>query len=236
MKYANSKNTGGKTASLSVRNAPFFSKGGSHQHNSFFFNTANANLNVAKENKIQRQMDSSFPEEEKHKVQTKVENSIVGGKALQMRGGEKVGELCVRSNAVNDGLTAGHAWLSYTPVDGSETTYGTWGNRSPIGLHRDLEVGFNYKASRCTDLDAEDLSSLESFADSNNSWSMTNNCASFAGRGWATVTGEPVNYSNLIGIANPSSLGAGIQALGSRLDPDAANGTENEEDSSSSWF
>lgn len=139
-----------------------------------------------------------------------------GAGVIQMRGGETVGRLCVVSNVVSEGLLAGHAWLSYTPTDGSETTYGTWGNRDPIGLHRDLEVGNSYAARRCTDVDAADKTNLDTYASSNNAWSYTNNCASFAARGWLAVTGESLSYTTL-GIPNPSALGAGISSAGGEL-------------------
>jgi len=147
-----------------------------------------------------------------HELTHTIQQQGIQRKMIQKRGGTTVGSLSVRSNVISAGLTAGHAWLSYTPTGGSETTYGTWGNRTPIGLHRDLEVGIPYAASRTTDLDGTDYSSLTSFAAANNAWGYINNCASFAARGWAAVTGESLSYRNWIGIPNPSSLGAGIQS------------------------
>jgi len=132
-------------------------------------------------------------------------------RAVQRRGGPTVGQLSINTNVVSAGLTAGHAWLAYTPTGGSMTTYGTWGNRAPIGLHRDLELGYRPTATRTTDLDSGDQSALTSFAAANNTWSYTNNCASFAARGWRSVSGESLDYTTL-GIPNPSALGAGIVA------------------------
>jgi len=146
-----------------------------------------------------------------HELTHTLQQQGVRRKTIQRRGGPKVGDLSVRTNVISEGLTAGHAWLSYTPVGGSETTYGTWGNRTPIGLHRDLEVGAPYKASRATELDSGDLSSLTSFASANNAWTYTNNCASFAARGWLAVAGESLSYTSMW-IPNPSALGAGIVA------------------------
>ncbi|NTV63526.1 MAG: DUF4157 domain-containing protein [Oscillochloris sp.] len=172
---------------------------------------------------VQREM-TSFPEEsDKELGQAKRAQRKGDGAAwkirtpqlqrmtIQRRGGPTVGQLSVRSNVVSAGLTAGHAWLSYTPVGGSETTYGTWGNRTPIGLHRDLEIGAPYAASRMTDLDAADYGGLTSFAASNNVWTLRKNCAWFAANGWNTVTGESLSYTSLF-IPNPSALGAGIVA------------------------
>lgn len=150
---------------------------------------------------------------------------------VQMRGGTTVGKLCVVTNVVSEGLTAGHAWLSYTPTGGSETTYGTWGNRDPIGLHRNLEVGRAFKARRCTNVDAADVTKLDSFATSNNAWGYTNNCASFAARGWLAVTGESLSYTSL-GIPNPSALGAGITAAGGELGAGGPSGSSNSSGSS----
>jgi hypothetical protein len=138
----------------------------------------------------------------------------------------------VKTNVVGGGLTDGHAWLSYTPVGGGETTYGTWGNRNPIGLHRNIETGYSAAASRCTDLDATDKTALDDFASSNNSWGLFNNCASFAARGWLSVTGESIPYTSY-GIPNPSALGTGIIAAGGTL---SATGTGGSSDSSGSSY
>lgn len=133
------------------------------------------------------------------------------GFVVQRRGGPKVGTLCVVSNVVSAGLTAGHAWLSYTPDGGTETTYGTWGNLKPKGLYRDREVGRAFAAKRCTDVDAADVTALNTFAAGNNTWTLTNNCSSFAARGWYAITGEGIDHTTM-GIPNPSALGAGITA------------------------
>lgn len=147
-----------------------------------------------------------------HELTHTIQQQGIQRKMIQRRGGPSVGRLSVRTNVIDAGLTAGHAWLSYTPTGGSETTYGTWGNRNPIGLYRDLEVGRSFAASRTSDIDSSDQGKLTSFASANNSWSLFNNCASFAARGWLTVTGESLSYTNSLGIPNPSSLGAGIKA------------------------
>lgn len=156
--------------------------------------------------------------------------SQVGGKtmappALGLTASPSVGKLCIVSNVVSEGLSAGHAWLSYTPKGGSETTYGTWGNLNPKGLYRDRELGQAAAARRCTDIDAGGLNKLEAFANSNNAWSLTNNCASFAARGWKEVTGEHIPHRSL-GIPNPSALGAGIQSLGAVKDPANTTGAK----------
>lgn len=171
---------------------------------------------------IQRQV-TSFPQEEKEELPiqraTLHRNFHRAPKdVVQCRGGASVGSLCIRSNVVNQGLTDGHAWLSYTPTGSSETTYGTWGNRDPIGLYRDLEVGRPFAASRCTEVDSTDISALNSFASSNNTWTLTNNCSSFAARGWRHVTGEDIPHTTFF-IPNPSALGEGIHTLGGTLSP-----------------
>jgi hypothetical protein len=144
-----------------------------------------------------------------HELTHTLQQQGVQRKAIQRRGGPKAGDLAIRTNVVGAGLTAGHAWLSYTPVGGTETTYGTWGNKTPIGLHLNLERGYPYRASRSTPLDSGDYSSLTSFASANNDWGYINNCASFAARGWRTVTGESLSYTSAL-IPNPSALGEGI--------------------------
>jgi hypothetical protein len=154
---------------------------------------------------------------------------------VQLKGGATVGKLEVVSNAVGEGLTAGHAWLAYTPTGGAQTTYGTWGNRKPIGLHRDLEAGKAGKARRATDIDAADLAKLDAFATSNNAWSFTNNCASFAARGWLAVTGESLAYTTA-GIPNPSALGKGIVAAGGVLQTGGPTGSSTSSNSSGSSY
>lgn len=144
-----------------------------------------------------------------HELTHTLQQTGVRRKMIQRRGGPAVGQLSIKSNVVNQGLVAGHAWLSYTPVGGSETTYGTWGNREPVGLHRNLELSYTAAASRTAPLDNADHANLASFAAANNSWGYINNCASFAARGWRAVTGESLSHT-WMGIPNPSSLGAGI--------------------------
>jgi hypothetical protein len=146
-----------------------------------------------------------------HELTHSLQQNGISRKAVQRRGGSAVGQLDINSNVISKGLTDGHAWLGYRPSGGARTTYGTWGNKTPIGLHRDLELGYRAAATRRTDLDAGDYSSLTSFASANNSWSLTNNCASFAARGWEAVTGESLSYTTAF-IPNPSALGAGIVA------------------------
>ncbi len=148
-----------------------------------------------------------------HELTHTLQQSGIQRRAIQCRGGAKVGELSVHSNVISAGLTAGHAWLAYQPLGGALTTYGTWGNLTPIGLYRDREVSYTPgTANRTTDLDAADYGNLTSFAGANDAWSLTNNCASFAARGWRAVAGEALSYTNMIGIPNPSSLGAGIKS------------------------
>lgn len=144
-----------------------------------------------------------------HELTHTLQQTGIRRKMIQRRGGPTVGQFSIRTNVVNQGLVAGHAWLSYTPVGGSETTYGTWGNREPVGLHRNLELSYTAAATRTAPLDSADHTSLTSFAAANNSWGYINNCASFAARGWRAVTGESLPHT-WIGIPNPSSLGAGI--------------------------
>lgn len=144
-----------------------------------------------------------------HELTHTLQQTGIRRKLIQRRGGATAGHLSIKSNVVNQGLVAGHAWLSYTPVGGSETTYGTWGNREPVGLHRNLELSYTAAATRTAPMDAADRASLTGFAAANNSWGYINNCASFAARGWRAVTGESLPHT-WMGIPNPSSLGAGI--------------------------
>jgi hypothetical protein len=184
---------------------------------------------LKEENQVQRKSEI-------HSVLTPVLQQKLNAldyKTIQRRGGTTVGQLDINSNVISAGLTAGHAWLAYTPTGGTMTTYGTWGNRKPIGLHRDLELGYTPAATRTTALDAGDYTALTGFASANNDWGYINNCASFAARGWRTVTGESLSHTSLR-VPNPSALGAGIVA--------ANGGTTGTlvatppKPSSSSWF
>jgi hypothetical protein len=100
---------------------------------------------------------------------------------------------------------------------GAEATYGTWGNKDPIGLHYDLEAHYESKALRCTDVDAADFGALNTFVTANNAWSITNNGASFASRGWRAVTGESLSSGTIV-----STLAASIAVAGDTLSPVSA--------------
>ncbi|MBE9199610.1 MULTISPECIES: DUF4157 domain-containing protein [unclassified Nodularia (in: cyanobacteria)] len=156
--------------------------------------------------------ETSFPENTEEELK---EMGVLQRKAqsstIQFRGGAVVGTLKIKSSDVGSSLISGHAWLSYTPVGGSEETHGTWGNQDPIGYYSDKEVGRAAAAERATNLDATDLGNLNGYIVGNNRWSYINNCASFAARGWKTVTNESLAYKSL-GIPNPSALGVGIVA------------------------
>ena len=146
-----------------------------------------------------------------HELTHTLQQTGIHRKVIQRRGGAVVGSLSINTNVINGGLIAGHAWLAYTPTGGAMTTYGTWGNRNPIGLHNNIELGYVASATRTTNLDAADHVALMNFAAANNRWGYINNCSSFAARGWRAVTGERLSHKTL-GIPNPSSLGAGIVA------------------------
>lgn len=160
---------------------------------------------------LQRQ-ETSFPEDSEEKLK---EAGVLQRKEqaspIQLRGGTTLGVLRIKSSDVGSSLLAGHAWLSYTPNAGVEVTHGTWGNRDPVGYHRNLEVGRSGAAQRATDVDSADLNTLNTFIAGNNSWGYINNCSSFAARGWKAVTNESLAYRSL-GIPNPSALGVGIVA------------------------
>ena len=84
-------------------------------------------------------------------------------------------------------------------------------------FHYDLEVHYESKALRCTDVGAADFGARNTFVTANNAWSITNNGASFASRGWRAVTGESLS-SGMI-VSNPSALGASIAAAGDTSSP-----------------
>lgn len=149
-----------------------------------------------------------------HELTHTIQQKGLQRRAIQRRGGAKVGTLRVRADRMSGAMIDGHAWLSYTPVGGTETTYGTWGNRGRPGLYRDLELGRAFSSERATDLDAADYGNLTSFATANDTWGYLQNCAWFAARGWRAVTGESLSYQTAGFIPNPNALADGIDAVG----------------------
>lgn len=147
---------------------------------------------------------------------------IQANEMVQRSGGKKVGTLRISADKTvgrssgSSGYAFGHAWLSFTHgLD--ETTWGTWGKK-PTGLNVDREKKDNMIASssRSTDVDKEDKSTLDDFVSLDPGWTLINNCAAFAARGWREVTGESLNYKTS-GIPNPRALDSEINNKGPRL-------------------
>ena len=127
------------------------------------------------------------------------------------------GTLVIYATGVHDGSSgsgglSGHAWISYTPDGGIETTYGTWGN-NPYGLgnglHTNLERGRQGDASRSAHLDDKQEAALMDViasytAQGAGGWGYFSPCSSFASEAWNTATGE--SLSPYGPYSNPSSL------------------------------
>ena len=101
--------------------------------------------------------------------------------------------------------TSGHSWISYTPdATGITTTYGTWGNKTPKGLHENLEAQYeaqgNYKdkATRRVHLtDAQEAALMAEIQKYRNmgedAWGYTEPCSDFATAAWEAGSGEDLS-------------------------------------------
>lgn len=124
----------------------------------------------------------------------------------------KVGELTIF--AANDGSssslsTSGHAFISFKNTSGSnitvgglsvknthEITIGTWGNKSQHkGIWYNLESYFvnnvsaySNRVSLTTNVTQANIDTINSLISSNDKWSATNNCSSFATKIWNSVS------------------------------------------------
>lgn len=112
--------------------------------------------------------------------------------------------------------TDGHAWITVSNTSSSNITVGkfagvapgklvslgTWGNKSEhTGLWYNLEAlfvsqgAYNNRVSLSIDLNASQLSSINSVIANSDTWSLTNNCASFATKVWNTVAAVKLSGS-----------------------------------------
>jgi len=135
---------------------------------------------------------------------------------------------------------SGHAWLSIKNISSSNITVGkfsiapnktivvgTWGNQSEHhGLWYSLEAysisnygSWSNRASLLVSIDSTALSTLTSHIVGYDTWSATNNCSSFAVKGWnqicsttlsAGVINTPTNLKNSIVNTNLSSTGVAV--------------------------
>jgi len=120
----------------------------------------------------------------------------------------------------------GHAWLTFTTVDGTTYTYGTWGNdngaQQVYGVNEDTELSFTSTAQRSAYLDADAAEEFSSYvsnmiAQGPDAWSWSWPCSGFASVGWFIGTHEyldptqgglinsPTNLQNAINTANGSN-------------------------------
>ena len=119
------------------------------------------------------------------------------------------GTLTIHSSSTGEASstnTSGHSWIEYTPdptpqnPNPESTTYGTWGNKDPIGLHENLEKNYNYtdEATRSTHLNDEQEKSImdrikEYREMGEDAWWLLDNCSGFATDIWETGTGEDLS-------------------------------------------
>lgn len=110
-------------------------------------------------------------------------------------------------------MMSGHSWITFTPVGGTTTTYGTWGNNPRglgNGLHINLSTGRTGNATRSAFIDdgaeAKLFALINQYqAQGSSAWSLNQPCSGFATNAWNTATGG--NLSCQWGpICNPTTL------------------------------
>lgn len=110
-------------------------------------------------------------------------------------------------------MMSGHSWISYTPDNGTTTTYGTWGNNPTghgNGLFENLELSRSADATRTIHIDdikeKELYDLIKKYKDKgNDAWKLSSPCSSFARDAWNTAANENLN-SNYGFISNPTTL------------------------------
>ncbi|MNC28446.1 hypothetical protein D3C75_766510 [compost metagenome] len=110
-------------------------------------------------------------------------------------------------------MMSGHSWISYTPDNGTTTTYGTWGNNPTghgNGLFENLELSRSADATRTIHIDdikeKELYDLIKQYKDKgNDAWKLSSPCSSFARDAWNTAANENLN-SNYGFISNPTTL------------------------------
>jgi RHS repeat-associated protein len=99
--------------------------------------------------------------------------------------------------------TSGHSWVCYAPDGGTPTTYGTWGNRHPLGerngLRENLEQGRQGESSRSKHIDDAAERRLTTLIDKyrnkgEKGWKLFKPCSSFACDAWKAGTGEKLSH------------------------------------------
>lgn len=137
--------------------------------------------------------------------------------------------------ASNDGgnsswNTSGHAFLAFentssssitigglTVAAGEEITFGTWGNKSAhTGIWYNLESYFIHnqnaytnRVSRSVVVTPNDIDDINTIIANNDTWSVLNNCASFAVKVWNAVAATTLTAGS---PNTPTSLMASIKS------------------------
>lgn len=173
------------------------------------------------------------------------------GKIITTTSGNKVrlgengaihtGIIGIHSNVNSDaGLTDGHAWVSTSSVDGKiKNTYSLWPDNHPIFNGTDpsgtvsdvrtnveLDAGYATKSGNIdfyTYATADQMKSLENFANEYDEWGYTNTCASWSSKAFTTATGIEINADDYLGITGtPRQISNSINEKGANtpLKPD----------------
>jgi hypothetical protein len=118
----------------------------------------------------------------------------------------------------------GHSWIEYRPIDGTSTTYGTWGN-DPAGrgngLLENVERGLiRPTATRSKIIDHEQELRLFGIIEQyrqrgQDAWSLLTPCSTFAAEAWAGATGEHLVHQTAL-VSTPSRLAASIREANHR--------------------
>ena len=162
-------------------------------------------------------------------IGTTLTDSNIGQNAVLSSGAVELRIYADSSGSASSSNTSGRAWITmraYSPSDAgklflppsSTATLGTWGNKlEHIGIWYNLESYFvqqsssNYpnRAYLSMTVTSSDLDALNNYIINHDTWSLTNNCSSFASACWNLVA--PSNMQVSAGLINtPSNLRSSI--------------------------
>jgi len=155
------------------------------------------------------------------------------------------GKLTIYANG--GGIQGGHAWITYTPTNGTTTSYGTWGNNPDgkgYGLLKNVELDYGMttaEATRTLDIDDNQEKSLFKTIDSyekkgSDAWKLLGPCSKFAQDAWQSGTSEYLNANTWVIINNPETLKQSIIEANGGVphNTDANNNINNESSDKSS--
>ncbi len=194
---------------------------------------AEAKQKAEEEAKQKAEEEAKQKAEEEAKQKTEEEAKQKAEEEAKQKAEEQNRTLCINSNVAegdgNPGITDGHANISVHNPDGTVDTYGLWPDDHPSIINSGLnngagsdirpnlanDHGANYDYSYCEEITDEQYVNLQQIIHEGDSWSLTNNCSSFASETFYDVTGTDVDADDVIGVETPREVGQHIQELNS---------------------